>query len=248
MSHRIVPLTNVTCCYKSIVCVRAGSTYSRWRKPICFSWFAANQSDPQAPAHGTARISLWELQNVQLAEDHQSVAFTFGLALPPFRLLYEVEFGTALKIRLTVTNTSDQTQTFEAALHSYFSLSHIKQVEVLGLQKARFLDQLSGTMYPPTEQPIRFTQETDRIYYDTTDAIQIVDSGWGRRIQIEKFGSPSTVVWNPWIEKSQRMSDFGDNEWPHMCCIETAAIRQNRIELPPDESHTIGTTHAVSHI
>jgi glucose-6-phosphate 1-epimerase len=43
----------------------------------------------------------------------------------------------------------------------------------------------------------------------------------------------STVVWNPWIEKSKRMPDFGDDEWPHMVCVESGNVKGNAITLKP---------------
>ena len=71
-----------------------------------------------------------------------------------------------------------------------------------------------------------------------------MDDGMKRVIRVSKSGSVSTVVWNPWIDKSKRMADFGDDEWPEMVCIETANVGSGRIELTPGESHS--TTAIVS--
>jgi glucose-6-phosphate 1-epimerase len=56
---------------------------------------------------------------------------------------------------------------------------------------------------------------------------------------VEKTGSRSTVVWNPWVAKSKAMPDFGDDEWPGMICIETANAADNAVTLPPHASHTM---------
>jgi glucose-6-phosphate 1-epimerase len=55
---------------------------------------------------------------------------------------------------------------------------------------------------------------------------------------------PDVVVWNPWIAKSQRMPDFGDDEYQRMVCIETGSI-ETRPTLFPTESWEGDTTFRV---
>ena len=64
----------------------------------------------------------------------------------------------------------------------------------------------------------------------------------GRAIVVGKSGSRSTVVWNPWIDKSKRMADFGDDEWPRMVCIETANVADNAVNLAPGAKATMSAT------
>ena len=59
---------------------------------------------------------------------------------------------------------------------------------------------------------------------------------------IEKTGSGSTVVWNPWDKKAKAMGDFGNDEWLGMLCVETANIAEERIELSPGASHTMAAS------
>jgi len=40
------------------------------------------------------------------------------------------------------------------------------------------------------------------------------------------------VVWNPWIEKSKRLDDFGDDEYRHMVCVETGHMRAPAVLAP----------------
>ena len=35
------------------------------------------------------------------------------------------------------------------------------------------------------------------------------------------------------------MSDFADEEWPGMLCVETANAEPNNVTLEPDQSHTM---------
>lgn len=46
-----------------------------------------------------------------------------------------------------------------------------------------------------------------------------------------------TVVWNPWEKKSRAMSDFGDEEYKQMLCVNGAVI-QKPITLKPGEEWT----------
>ena len=34
------------------------------------------------------------------------------------------------------------------------------------------------------------------------------------------------VVWNPWKEKAAAMADFGNEEYPHMVCIEPGHVHK----------------------
>ena len=88
--------------------------------------------------------------------------------------------------------------------------------------------------------PVLFTEETDRIYH-TASAAKIIDPEFYRTILVEKSGSNSTVVWNPWVEKSKRMADFGDEEYHEMLCVETANAGKGTFLLNPGESHSIMT-------
>lgn len=90
--------------------------------------------------------------------------------------------------------------------------------------------------------PITVASEVDRIYTDTAAECVIEDAALGRRIRVAKEGSRTTVVWNPWAEKSRRMEDFGDEEYHGMLCVETANAANNVITLAPRASHRLSTT------
>ena len=47
-----------------------------------------------------------------------------------------------------------------------------------------------------------------------------------------KAGLPDAVVWNPWVDKSRAMADFGDEEYHEMLCVETVAAR-DAVTLAP---------------
>lgn len=40
------------------------------------------------------------------------------------------------------------------------------------------------------------------------------------------------VIWNPWMDKAREMSDFGDDEYPNMVCVEAGHVSSPVILLP----------------
>jgi glucose-6-phosphate 1-epimerase len=127
---------------------------------------------------------------------------------------------------------------FEAALHTYLQVSDIRGVWITGLENSGYLNKVPQPEWcAASGQPIEFTAETDRVYQGTADTVVLHDPGLQRRIEISKQGSLSTVVWNPWIDKSRRMPDFGDDEWTGMVCIETACVGEHSVVLQPGQSH-----------
>lgn len=214
--------------------------------PVIFPWFGPHPTRPDLPAHGFARTRPWSL--VSASDDGDRAAVTFSLApdddsrrLWPhaFELRYTVEVGRKLAMTLETRNLSHDSFTFEQALHTYFTVSNVRQIEVTGLEGREYIDKMDGGARKTQQGPIGFTGETDRVYLNTADTVTIRDEGLGRAIAVSKEGSGSTVVWNPWIDKARRMPDYGDEEWPGMVCIETANAGENAIQLSPGMTHAM---------
>ncbi len=202
--------------------------------PVIFPWFGPKQDDPAAPAHGLARVSEWRV------ESSTQDAVTLRLDLNEYSLRYQVTIGGALRLALEVENTSDKPVCFEEALHTYLSVSDVRKVSIEGLDGVAYLDKPNGfKRKTQSAEPIRITAETDRVYLNTRATCIVNDPGSRRRILVEKSGSDSTVVWNPWIAKAKAMPDFGDDEWERMLCIETANVAENAITLAPGQTHTM---------
>ena len=209
--------------------------------PICFPWFGPHANDAQSPSHGWARLTPWNLLQCQMGSKGE-VILTLGCSLAGFQVKYSLTLSTILRMAMTVeldANASNG-QAFESALHTYLRIEDIHRVSVEGLEGTAYLDKVGTSAQRPASQfPIRFQGETDRVYGDTEATCFLNDPGMNRRIRVSKTGSRSTVIWNPWIDKSRRMQDFGDQEWQTMVCIETANIGSNAISLEPGEMHTM---------
>lgn len=216
--------------------------------PICFPWFGAHATDKAAPGHGLARLQEWELKSAQSLASG-GLRLVCATELAPFQLEYAVEFDKQLKLSLTTRLGADHPtpQRFEDALHTYFSVSDIKSVSITGLENRHYIDKVGQVAERSASGgAIVFTEETDRIYPQSSESCVIHDPDWQRQVIISKSGSNSTIVWNPWIAKSARMPDFGNDEWTGMLCIETANVGSDAITLEPGQQHTTTALIAVS--
>ena len=79
---------------------------------------------------------------------------------------------------------------------------------------------------------------SDRVFLDTTAACTVEDPVLGRRLRIEKAGSPVTVVWNPGPQKGPAVRDLGE-AWRRFVCVETASCRPHAVRLPPGGRHAM---------
>lgn len=222
--------------------------------PVCWPWFGPHPENPGKPAHGFARISLWDvvatdapsdgITRIELKlSDHKE---TRALWPHPFELRLQVRVASELEVALIMHNTGEESIRCESALHSYFAVSDITRVRIHGLEHCRYLDTVISPPAEGTEnQPIEVHAEIDRVYVDTLADCVLIDPGWRRRVRIAKEGSRSTVVWNPWIAKAARMSDFGDDEWRGMICIETTNALADARGIEPGHSHRLAARISV---
>jgi D-hexose-6-phosphate mutarotase len=215
--------------------------------PVIFPWFGARADDPKAPAHGFARTAEWEVESIERAGGGVTAvlrlaadALTQASWPHRFVLRERIDVGSALGVGLEVENTGSGPFPFEAALHTYLAIGDVREASVTGLAGTTFIDKTAGMARKAAgAAPLRLTAETDSVFLGTTAACVLDDPGGRRRIVVEKEGSATTVVWNPWVEKARAMSDLGDDEWRRMICIETANAADDRVTLPPGQRHAM---------
>jgi glucose-6-phosphate 1-epimerase len=212
--------------------------------PLIFPWFGSREGLGQ---HGFARLKAWEVKEVAPAPDG-SVSVRFRLppcpeaaGFPPFIAEYVVTVSESLTLQLSITNESKDAEfSFENCLHTYFEVADVTAISITGLKGVSYLDKVANFI-EKTEaaESLRIASEVDRLYQDTTGTVEILDPRLGRRIRVEKQGSASTVVWNPWTAKSRQMPDFGDEEYERMVCVESGNVASNSVSLLPGATATL---------
>jgi glucose-6-phosphate 1-epimerase len=246
------------CDYKTGQSLRGGI-------PICWPWFGDIERNPQsiqqqfdtsatsieqAPAHGFARNIMWQLDNITIDSDEQT-QLTLSLDTQtnapdywpyPCRLQLLISVGKQLSLRLVVENNSQQALTFSNALHTYFATSDIDQTQISGLENLSFQDCVDDWQIKTQTGSVCINQEVDRIYQGSTKAISIHDKQWQRTTVVSSEGSSSAVLWNPWIEKSTRLSQFKADDYQHMLCIETANVMDDCRQVDAGESYALELT------
>ena len=225
--------------------------------PVCWPWFGDLARNPEAiqqqhagaaaPAHGPVRGLDWQLQGID--NDNQRVTLRFTLpanSLPVLpagiELSLDVHMDERLSLTLTTRNGSDQPLAMSQALHTYFAVGDVHQTRLEGFDQTRYIETLENWEQRTQNGDITFAGETDRIYLDVPAHLSILDPLWNRRIHLASSGSRSAVVWNPWIDKAQRLSQFDDDAWTGMLCIETANVLDDAITLAPGAAHTMAVT------
>jgi glucose-6-phosphate 1-epimerase len=221
--------------------------------PICFPWFANRADDPSAPAHGFLRTTAWQLESIKQMGDAVRVSLsaqsddaTKQWWLADFQAYYHVTFGSELIVELAVINCGTTSLRFEEALHTYFKVGQIQQVQIDGLDAVSYLDKTDSKRKKTQDGPIVIVFETDRVYLNTAGPVEFEDRALRRRVNIAKDNSLTTVVWNPWIDKAKAMPDFGDDEWPEMLCVETCNVADFAIELEAGEQHTMRAVYTLA--
>ena len=226
--------------------------------PVCWPWFGDADKNPaavcqhipqseKAAAHGFVRNEVWQLERVVETCHQVTVTLSFtaedradwqGKA----RLTAEFIFtANQCELSLCTTNLDSTALNFSQALHTYLPTADITQSRIYGLTSARFANALitDNGQWRESRQSgaVGFSAETDRVYFPLTQRLQLQTPK--HHTLLLSQGSHSCVVWNPWINKSKRLSQFNDQAYQHMLCIETANVMTDSISLAPGEQHTL---------
>jgi D-hexose-6-phosphate mutarotase len=213
--------------------------------PICWPWFGAHPTESNRPQHGFARDMLWQLKSAKLLQTKAAeVVLSLkenaqSLALWPYSFELELTFtiGNTLSVALKTTNTSATPFTFTQALHTYFAVGDIAKVEVRGLEETPFVDYADAKKEKFEAGSLHIDRMINRVYLSTETACLIADPNLERTIVVEKAGSRSTTVWNPWTASG--IHDLPGDTYKKFLCIETTNALQDARTLQPGQSHLI---------
>jgi len=155
-------------------------------------------------------------------------------------LRYIVTVGPELDLTLEVTNPLADPVMFEQALHTYFAVGDVRQTRVSGLTTAAYLDKNRDMQkLVDSEDPLVLTGPSDRVYLGTRAKCVIDDPVGARRIGVDKEGSDTTVVWNPWSSPAKPFPDLGEDEWERFICVETCNVKDYAVTLAGEATHTM---------
>jgi glucose-6-phosphate 1-epimerase len=221
--------------------------------PVCWPWFGAHPTDASKPFHGFVRGMLWQVTGTSVGPaDATQVRLglcdteaTWDLWPHAFDLQLVVTVGPRLHVELAARNPGQQPFQCGGALHTYYHVGDARRIAIHGLDGCDYLDKVEAFRRKRQQGPVTIEAETDRIYLDTAGDCLIDDPVLKRRIQIAKSGSRTTVVWNPWADKARAITDFGDEEYLNMVCVETANADADIVTVPPGGEHRLAAMIAI---
>ena len=216
--------------------------------PLCWPYFGQHRTNSLLPQHGFARTSLFTHESTHELEDG-STKVTLSLCDTPkslqifdykFKLTCEITIGKKLSIALTTQNLDTKDMPITQALHTYLQVDDISQTTLYGLNNVKYVDSLDYHFIKESLSPLKITKEVDRVYIRSNTILELQTPQ--KTIVIEKSGSNSDVIWNPWVEKSHTMKDLADDEYKNFLCIEAANALKDEKIIKANTSHTISQT------
>ncbi|SEQ50970.1 D-hexose-6-phosphate mutarotase [Basfia succiniciproducens] len=181
--------------------------------PICYPWF----NNAGTPSHGFARISLWQLSDYEVSAE--KVRLEFSLFSEQRLIIAKIQFVFTGECEITFTNYAKENA--QAALHTYFRVGDIRQLELYNLP-IRVFNSLTQTE-ENVPSPRTIGELVDCVYSAELGATLIQDNQLNRKINVEHINASDIVVWNPWHKPTGGMSETG---YQTMVCVESARINK----------------------
>mgnify|MGYP001822248104 CR=1 FL=1 len=221
--------------------------------PICWPWFGDDPEDKGRAAHGFVRNRQWEVSGTKILED-DSIQVRLNIKdndetreIWPcsFQLILQVTVGSSLSIELLTHNTGNEPFFISQALHTYFKVGDISQVQVLGLENHDYLDKADKGLKKLQAGPVVIENEVDRIYMKVKNKLMIADASLGRNIHINSSGSQTAVVWNPWVKIAAAMGDLNNEDYRHMLCVETVNAVDDIVQIQPGSDYRLKVNYSI---
>ncbi|XP_068626220.1 uncharacterized protein [Battus philenor] len=196
------------------------------------------------PQHGFARVARWHVEKMPERLPSGDVEAIFSLMDDDFtRSMWHFQFRLTYRLILRekelhfnigVYNPSKElTFSCQLLLHTYFKVPDVRRCQITGMHGCMFIDKTrEGAVYQETREVVTINEWTDRIYQNTMQEHIITNVVSGRKMRIQKYNFPDTVIWNPWAEYAKEIPDFGDDEFPNMVCVEAGRVAAPIVLLP----------------
>ena len=166
--------------------------------------------------HGFARNVMWTVKSSSDTEAVLEMApsdYTKEMWDKEFLCTFSVKLEAGeLKTEMLVNNVGEDSFDFQAALHSYFTVSSLDKLEIAGsFEGKEFLNKLAGDggeMQTEDRAAITIGEEYDRVYMGVNDPV-LKDSGTGKALNvINEEGWVDTVLWNPYGDEGMGYNNF----------------------------------------
>jgi glucose-6-phosphate 1-epimerase len=172
-------------------------------------------------------------------EARQAWPYSFGL-------IYSVRLSRdGLETSIVVRNEGQEAWDFQVLMHTYFRVQvgkgvqemlagkltwkkDITKVKICGLGNSKYIDKTAGgAVAVDANSNITITSETDRVYTPANGPKHpiLIYEGDKQIFEIVRDNLGDAVVWNPWTEKANGMSDFEPKDgFVNMICVEAGQV------------------------
>jgi len=166
--------------------------------------------------HGFARNVDWTVKSMTDTAVELELApseYTKEMWDKQFKCTFSVSLDDEqLSTKMLVENSGEESFDFQAALHSYFTVSSLDNLEIAGSFKGKeFLNKMvgdGGEMQTEDREAIVISEEYDRVYKGVNDPV-LNDKGTGKSLSIlNTAGWEDTVLWNPYGSEAMGFNNF----------------------------------------
>jgi len=166
--------------------------------------------------HGFARNVNWTVKSMDDTSVELEMApsdYTKEMWDKEFLCTFKVNVGAdSLETDMIVDNKGEDAFDFQAALHSYFTVSSLENLKISGSFAGKeFLNKMvgdDGEMQTEEREAITIDEEYDRVYKGINDPA-LEDSGTGKKLSVlNTAGWEDTVIWNPYGNEGMGFNNF----------------------------------------
>ncbi|OYT91452.1 MAG: D-hexose-6-phosphate mutarotase [Burkholderiales bacterium PBB3] len=225
--------------------------------PVCWPWFGKQGLPQGAMQHGPVRNVTW---NVVASEVTVNGGLLLSLELDRtapggdavdtyakhLEVRLDIALGPELRMSLQTHNRGTAPFALTQALHTYFAVGEVEQVQLQGVEGLRYDSRVDGTRGNLQVGAFKLQNLCDNTYAQASQQsehhYQLIDPSWQRQISLTTQGSQSTVVWNPGAEGAAAMADVPDAAWKDFLCVEAANAGADVVVLAPGAQHHLQQT------
>ncbi len=224
--------------------------------PLCWPWFGPDPLNLKRPDHGFVRNGLWRILSTEASSDSVTkIVFQYentekSLEYWPqaFMLKLEVIISDTLSLNLITHNTGDHPFTITQAIHTYFNIGHINEVEILGLDKSTYRNKFDISGEHQQTGKLTFNAEVNRIHKNVEEYLYINDNAFNRKITITSNHNKTVVVWNPGANLPPNITDLESTDYQRFVCIESGNVSSDTIEILPNCEFSLSANYKIGKI